>query len=324
MAGHGAVLNIAVRPLVSVHIDVFARGSREAHVMLDIERFAHRYAPDLAAAGWGPHPLLEASLHTIAPPPDADIEVTIRSDAPAGASTGTSAAVVVALLGALDRLTGGQRTPADIAREAHAVETVRLGLQSGVQDQLSAAHGGVNFIEILGYPRAVATTLALAPAVYAALDERLALVYLGRPHRSSAVHEMVVRDLERAGAASAELQALRAAARDARAALLAGDLDALGDAMRVNTAAQGRLHPDLVQPDARQVIAIAAAHRAVGWKVNGAGGDGGSLTLLGSADGDERQAMERALVRANPACVRIPIAISRDGLRVGQRVLTET
>jgi D-glycero-alpha-D-manno-heptose-7-phosphate kinase len=47
-----------------------------------------------------------------------------------------------------------------------------------------------------------------------------------------------------------------------------------------NTEAQERLHPDLVSREARQIIEIAKHHKALGWKVNGAGGEGGSLTIL--------------------------------------------
>jgi len=46
-------------------------------------------------------------VRSIPPPDHVDLEVTVRSKVPAGASTNTSAAVVVALLGALDRLAGG-------------------------------------------------------------------------------------------------------------------------------------------------------------------------------------------------------------------------
>ena len=122
VARHGKVFNIAVRPLVTVRIDVFPSRSRDAPVVLDVQNRGTKYAPDLDASSWGPHPLLEAAFREIRPPGDADIEVTIRSDAPAGASTGTSASVVVALLGALDRLTGGHRTNQEIASAAHAVE----------------------------------------------------------------------------------------------------------------------------------------------------------------------------------------------------------
>jgi D-glycero-alpha-D-manno-heptose-7-phosphate kinase len=323
VARHGKVFNIAVRPLVLVGIDVYPRGTRDAPVIVDAANYGMRYAPRLDDPNWGPHPLLEAAFREIKPPGDRDIEVRIRSDAPAGASTGTSAAVVVALLGALDRLAGGCRSPQEIAGAAHRVETVHLARQCGVQDQLCSAFGGVNFIEITEYPRATVVPLPLPDALRRELQRRLALVYLGRPHSSSAVHEKVVRDLERLGPECAQLQALRGAAVRARDALLARDLEALGRGMRDNTAAQAELHPDLVHPDAWRIIEIARSYGAAGWKVNGAGGDGGSITLLAGPDAGARRAMLRALATENPALVRVPIAISRDGLRVremrGQR-----
>jgi D-glycero-alpha-D-manno-heptose-7-phosphate kinase len=316
VARRGKVFNLAVRPLVAVRIDAYPRGRRDARVILDAENYGLRYAPGLDDRDWGPHPLLEAAFREIRPPDDTDIEVSIRSDAPAGASTGTSAAVLVALLGALDRLGGGRRGPHEIATAAHAVETVHLARQSGVQDQLCSAYGGANFIEIVDYPAAVVTPLRMNDAVRRELQRRLALVYLGRPHSSSAVHEKVVRNLEQLGPDCAPLNALRSAAERARDALVTADFSALGRAMRDNTAAQADLHPDLVHPDARRIIEIAAAHDAAGWKVNGAGGDGGSITLLSGAAPGARRAMLRAIQEDRPGCLRIPIALSRRGLRV--------
>jgi D-glycero-alpha-D-manno-heptose-7-phosphate kinase len=315
-ARHGHVFNIAVRPVVGVRIDVFPRGSREARVLIDASNYGSRYAPDLEGSAWGPHPLLEAAFREIEPPRDADVEITIASKAPAGASTGTSAAALVALLGALDAVSGGRRTPHEIASAAHAVETVHLRRQCGIQDQLCSAYGGVNFIEMTDYPHAVVSRLPLADALRHELQRRLAVIFLGRAHSSSAVHEKVVRSLERRGAECAELEALRAAAIRARDAFVAGDLAALGAAMRDNTATQATLHAELVHADAWRVIEIAAAHGAAGWKVNGAGGDGGSITLLGSANRAARRAMLRAIREDNPGLVPIPVVISRDGVTV--------
>jgi D-glycero-alpha-D-manno-heptose-7-phosphate kinase len=315
-ARHGQVFNIAVRPVVGVRIDVHPRGSREAPVVIDARNYGTRYAVDLNAAAWGPQPLLEATFREIAPPHDVDIEVTITSKAPPGASTGTSAAVLVALLGALDRLAGGDRTPHEIAAAAHAVETVHLRRQCGIQDQLGSAYGGVNFIEMPEYPRAVVSQLPLSDALRSELQRRLSVIYLGRAHASSVVHDKVVRHLEGRGPECPELGRLRAAAVRARDAVAAGNLTALGAAMRDNTAAQATLHPELVHADAWRVTGIAAAHGAAGWKVNGAGGDGGSITLLGSSRRDERKAMLRAIFDDNPALVPIPVILTRQGLRI--------
>ena len=247
VARHGKVFNLAVRPHLTVRIDTFPSGSRDAHVVLDVRNYATPVSsgPDWSIVGAAPAarsvPAARSRLRT-----DVDIEVTIRSDAPAGASTGTSAAAVVALIGALDRLSDGHRTPQEIARAAHAVETVRLGRQSGIQDQLCSAFGGANFIEITDYPRAIVSPLALS--------DRFAANCSGA-WRSSILAGRTVRRRStkgsceiwsRRGPAARQLEALRGAAERARDALLAGDFAALGRAMRDNTSAQAELHGALV------------------------------------------------------------------------------
>jgi D-glycero-alpha-D-manno-heptose-7-phosphate kinase len=82
------------------------------------------------------------------PPEEHALEISIHSQVPAGASTGASAAVSVALIGALDALTPGRLTPHEVAYAAHRVETRRLKLQSGIQDQLCAAYVSLNYIEM--------------------------------------------------------------------------------------------------------------------------------------------------------------------------------
>ena len=78
------------------------------------------------APGPDRHPLLEAAVRAV-PPPE-PVEITIECAAPPGGSTGTSAAVTVALIGALDALTRGRMSPAEVAAAAHRVEVEGLGL----------------------------------------------------------------------------------------------------------------------------------------------------------------------------------------------------
>ena len=79
------------------------------------------------------------------------------------------------------------------------------------------------------------------------------------------------------------------------------------------------MHPELISPDAARIIDIAREHGALGWKVNGAGGDGGSVTLLCG----DRSSVKRALIREveseNPLYQNIPVYLSRFGLRIWQR-----
>jgi D-glycero-alpha-D-manno-heptose-7-phosphate kinase len=86
--------------------------------------------------------------------------------------------------------------------------------------------------------------------------------------------------------------------------------------MADNTAAQADLHPALVNAEARDLIVLAQEYGAIGWKVNGAGGDGGSITLLCGSSASARRSLLRTIVQANPLCQPIPIYLSRFGLRV--------
>jgi hypothetical protein len=54
----------------------------------------------------------------------------------------------------------GRLAPHEVARAAHRIETDLLPQQSGVQDQLASAHGGINYIEILEYPHAIVSPCA--------------------------------------------------------------------------------------------------------------------------------------------------------------------
>ena len=127
------------------------------------------------------------------------------------------------------------------------------------------------------------------------------------------MHRQVIENVGRHG--SEVFARLRDAAVAARDAVVARDLDAFGRAMIANTEAQSSLHRDLVGVDARRVIEIAAAQGVVGWKVNGAGGDGGSVTIL-SATREAKDALEHRVAVLDTRYRVLPIQISSVGLQV--------
>lgn len=323
-ARHGRIFNIGVYPYVDVQVAVYPADRLEQRILIHAENFGDRYVvPTTGRAGsgeWGPHPLLEAAIEFMRLSENLALEVTIYSQVPAGASTGTSAAVSVALIGALDQLTPGRMTPHEIALAAQRIETEMLRQQCGIQDQLCSAYGGINYIEVNQYPYASVSQINVPNATWWELERRLALIYLGNAHNSSQVHEMVIRGLEDAGPDCPQLEALRQTAPRSRDALYSGDFQALAQAMIENTEAQRRLHPALISRDAERVIEIASHHGAIGWKVNGAGGQGGSLTLLCGPRSDASRAMIVEIEAENPSFRNIPINLSRYGLRVWQHI----
>ncbi|MFN2302765.1 MAG: hypothetical protein ACK2TV_03445, partial [Anaerolineales bacterium] len=114
-AGEGKIFNIGVYPYAEVQIDIYPRDQQEERVIIFAENYGERYSRHLRDTNWDRHPLIEAAIERMDVPEEMAVQVTIYSEAPAGASTGTSAAVTVALIGALDRLTPGRRTPHEIA-----------------------------------------------------------------------------------------------------------------------------------------------------------------------------------------------------------------
>jgi D-glycero-alpha-D-manno-heptose-7-phosphate kinase len=241
------------------------------------------------------------------PPADRAVAIAVQSAVPAGCGAGTSAAVGVALLGALSALRSESRSPRDVAYAAHSLEVDVLGVESGIQDHLSAAFGGINYIEIDPYPHA---TVQRQPD-WEALSPRLTLVALGRAHDSSAVHREVIEHVAGRNATPV-LDRMRDAAVAAREAVVAQDLRAFGAAMIANTEAQRLLHPALVGASATTAITHARHTGAIGWKVNGAGGDGGSVTIL-HASPDARDAYAAGVVQ--PFQV-LPTRIAAAGLVV--------
>ena len=311
----GSVCNIGVYPYAEVQVYAHPSPSKgRPRIVINAENFGDRYAIDPDNIVYDRHPLLEASID-ILNLRGLSFEVNLFSQAPAGCSTGTSAAITVALLGALDMLSEGRRTPHEIAELAHRVETEKLGLQCGIQDQLCSAYGGICFIEMFRYPYASVSQVMVSNSFWWELERRLMLVFLGKSHSSSATHKEVIERLESPGADKSVLGKLRDAAYAGKNALYAEDIRAFGKAMISNTDAQAELHPALVSKDALRVIELAKANGAVGWKVNGAGGEGGSLTILGPPERERQRILAAEIQRMEPRFRVIPTYLSRMGLR---------
>jgi D-glycero-alpha-D-manno-heptose-7-phosphate kinase len=313
-ARHGAVFNIAVYPYVEVQVEVADHAEAEKRVTIAVENFGHTYAINPERIVYDKHPLIEAAIDVMRLPPSMALRINIFSDAPPGASTGTSAAVSVALIGALDAIVGGELGPHEVAGLAHFIETKKLGLQCGIQDQLASAYGGMNYIAMHEFPSSRVTPIRIPNPVWWELEHRLAVIYIGRPHSSSALHMKVIEGLGENAHADARLERLRTLAAAARDAVCAGDFPALGRVMNDNTDVQRALHADLVCPKMEEIIGIAREFQTLGVKVNGAGGDGGSITILTDGDMSKKRTMLRTL--AEHSFTSLPLYLSRQGLRV--------
>jgi D-glycero-alpha-D-manno-heptose-7-phosphate kinase len=313
----GKVLNTAVSPGVQVEIKVYENTeNKDKRVSVYAKNYEETFKFVPEHPKYDQHPLLQAAVNSIPIPKEFELEIKIHSQIPAGSSTGTSGSVCVALLGALDHLTPQHHSAKELASLAHRVETEKLGWQSGIQDQICAAYGGVCFIDMYKYPKSNVSKLDLSGQVEKALNKRLCLVYLGSGHSSSALHEEVIRFLEEKGSRFKPINKMRELAQKAKDFLIKGDLHSFGKVMTENNECQRSLHSSLISKEAESVIQIAKKHKALGWKVNGAGGEGGSLTLLSAEEENQKTMMLEEINSLGKGIQSIPVSLNPHGLEV--------
>jgi D-glycero-alpha-D-manno-heptose-7-phosphate kinase len=235
------------------------------------------------------------------------VKVQVRSEAPPASGLGSSAALGVAAIGALSRYQGRHLLVQEVARQSQLLEVEDLKLESGVQDQLASAYGGVSFMEV-EYPNARVLPVPLSPAVRYELEDRFVLVYTGRSHFSSAMHQKVINEADRH---RGNFDDLARAAVLGKEALLRGDIAAFAAAMNANWDAQKGLHPDITTPEIQTLHRAAFAAGAMGFKANGAGG-GGTVTIL--AGPDQSHLVRRAVLELGMTV--LPAQIDTTGLQV--------
>ena len=305
-AGGGAVCNIAIDHRAQVTIAHEPHGTPMVTLALAITGERYSFRPGDAPAR---HAIIEHAITAVMPV--GSVDISIDDSIEPGSGLGTSAAVMVALVAGLLACDGHALDPADIATRAHRYE-ISTGKQSGVQDHWASAFGGIGLLAV-DYPGATRTPVDLAADSATELGRRLHTVYLGSPHTSSALHDEVISRLEARRAPC--LDDMRAAANAAAAALTEGDIAAYGTALTLNHDAIREMHPALVGQDAATLVGIAERFGARGWKVNGAGGEGGSMVVLGPADADANAEMCRAITARHGWRI-IEAALGAEGVRV--------
>ena len=242
---------------------------------------------------------------------DESFLITTRSDAPPGSGLGTSAAMGVALIGALSHLVRRPLLAHEVAELASEIEREELHILGGKQDQYASAIGGFQFMEFFG-ETVRAAPLRLPPAAEFELQKHLVLCYTEQPRLSGDIHERVT-DAFRKGDpnTTGAIANLKRIAREMKERLLLGDLDAFARLLDENWANQKRLHPSVTNERIEELFAIARESGAAGGKACGAGG-GGCLVFIAQPDREHilRQALRDAGARV------IDFVFDHQGLQV--------
>lgn len=208
-----------------------------------------------------------------------DLDLTIVSPIPPGASLGTSAALGVAIERAF---LGSAHDSLKIAERALFAEKEISGRKTGRQDHDAAANGSHHgvwtpaiMIEMTSLYEATVTPVTVGPNIASWLRHTV-VTYLGS-HDSSDIHQALMAELEDdSGAAEVKLTRIRQTAELARKALAEDNTTLFAQACKALLDAQRGLSQALIGGRSHVLIETARHFDGVSC-VPGAGGNGGSL-----------------------------------------------
>jgi D-glycero-alpha-D-manno-heptose-7-phosphate kinase len=236
-------------------------------------------------------------------------ELRTRCSAPVGSGLGSSGALDVALIAALDAARGIRRSLEELAEEAFLLESVEAALPGGKQDQYAAALGGFHHFAFEN-GKVITERLALDPAFQSELARQIVICYTGVSRASSRTIERVVDAYLRGDSqVVSALRALAAVADRMVEALLARDLRRVGRLLGENWALQQKLDPDMSTPEMADLESAMKVAGAIGGKAAGAGAGGTMFFLVEDS--------VRAGVAADDAGARVlPTVWAAGGVKV--------
>lgn len=213
---------------------------------------------------------------------DRGVEIHHDGDLPARSGIGSSSAFTVGLLHALHALRGEMVSKQELAREAIIMEQERLKEAVGCQDQVLAAHGGFNHIELLPSGEISVRPMTLPRERTSELNDHLMLMYTGVKRTASSIAQSYFANGE---ANDRHLHLLRNMVNEGVSILTGGEnierfgrlLDEAWQAKRGLSSKISNSHVDAIYTQAMEAGAI-------GGKLVGAGGGGFMLLFVRPAD----------------------------------------
>ena len=200
------------------------------------------------------------------------LEVSAEVDLPAGAGIGCSAAIGVAVLDAIDEALGFERSRTDLAKSALAWEKVFHGNPSGIDNTMSAI-GGVALFRKGDALRSLHSNKPL----------HLVIGYSGEPSSTKEMVASVARQLESdRERVTKAFEGIEVLVRNAKLAIEAGDLVALGQLLDLNHTILSSLMLCTTKLD--DMCQAARRAGALGAKMTGAGGGGCMFALAPKRD----------------------------------------
>jgi D-glycero-alpha-D-manno-heptose-7-phosphate kinase len=207
-----------------------------------------------------------------------DIEVNLASDLPAFSGLGSSSSFTVGLVKGLNAFTGKYVNQQELARQAIYIEREVLKEAVGVQDQIFAAYGGLNIIQLSSKNNFSVERIALTGDRLNELDASLMLFFTGITRRA---HEVEKKKIQNIANINENLRKMLVLVDRAHTALTSNaSLTTFGSLLHETWMEKRLLDPAVSNSDIDLLYEKGVEAGALGGKLLGAGGGGFMLFFV--------------------------------------------
>lgn len=204
---------------------------------------------------------------------DHSTKLEYHADIPTSSGLGTSSAMNDVWVALITHMKNENRIAESVFKIEQSISESRV---NGKQDMYAAAFGGINYMEFNG-DNVKIERLELKKKVIEELQDKLVLIYSGKPHLSGSSNKAMIDNLLK-GKNDKELLRIKEIAGEMRNALLKGDLYEFAFLMNKETDERAKLSKITLSPQLKQIIESGKKHGGIGAKICGSGG-GGSILM---------------------------------------------
>lgn len=302
-------INLAINLLVKVFIRL--RKDKKIKI-LDSKGNLQKTYESYQSVSKKSFPLLWAVLKSFQP--KNGFELLIEIKAPTGAGLGTSGALSVALVAAMQTITGmglPQSSPSELAALGAKIEKVS-GALGGLQDQFAAASGGLNYFRFYRNKHSI-EPIKLSPSQIELLTSQLLIIYPGgKRHSSDIVMDIMTAYQKHDVSVLGSLESLNELALEVKEALKSFDLEKLAILLQKIQTQQLKLHSNIVDISNKKIIKNLKEKGIIGVKLLGGGGGGACLLAICKK---ELRLVATKIIKEQNATI-LPVRCSPQGVKI--------
>jgi D-glycero-alpha-D-manno-heptose-7-phosphate kinase len=251
------------------------------------------------------HPAVRAAIEYMEL--EQGLEIHHNGDLPARAGLGSSSSFAVGILHAFHALKGEMVSKTQLANEAIYLEQILLQENVGIQDQITAAFGGFNTVNIDPGGNFQVNPIPIAPGRLRELESHLMLFYTGISRTASEIAKQQIEAIPDKTPTLHEMAAMVPQAVDVLTG--GGDIKEFGRMLHETWLLKRSITPSISNSEIDELYNNARAAGAIGGKLLGAGG-GGFVAIFAEPE------MRQSVLDALSNYLVVPFEFEQGGSRI--------